>query len=401
MGNILQSLQLKSTSSTKLSLIPAIAIISTHPIQYNAPLFKFLAESGKFTVKVFYTWGENSLNVYDPGFGKQRSWDIDLLSGYDYTFVRNTSTNPGSHHHKGIINPDIIEGINEFKPDAIIIYGWNFNSHLKIMRHFKGKIPILFRGDSTLLDEKKGFSVRGFLRQQYLKWVYSHVDFALSPGTASDAYFKFVVLKQNQIVRAAHAVENSRFSLSFRAKRGTSITFLFAGKFEAKKNPLLLIRAFKKLYETNKNIHLTLVGDGVLKDEIINELKELSIQNEQPFTLLPFQNQSQMPSIYNKGDIFVLPSQGPGETWGLAINEAMASGCAVIASDKCGGAEDLIEDEKNGYIFKSGDEDDLVDKMQNILKQDRYIAMGGNSTEKIQYFSYRHFLDALTIILKF
>ena len=373
-------------------------------------MFKFLAESGKFTIKVFYTWGENSLNVYDPGFGKERSWDIDLLSGYSYTFVRNTSTEPGSHHHNGIINPDIIEQINEFKPDAIIIYGWNFDSHLKIMRHFKGKIPILFRGDSTLLDEKKGFSVKGFLRQQYLRWVYSHVDVALSPGTASDAYFKFVGLNPNQIVRAAHAVENNRFSLSFRATRGTSergtsqrgtpITFLFAGKFESKKNPLLLIRAFKKLYETNKNIHLVLVGAGVLKDEIINELKQLSTLNQQLFSLLPFQNQSQMPSIYQKGDIFVLPSQGPGETWGLAINEAMASGCAVIASDKCGGAADLIEDGKNGYIFKSGDENDLVDKMQNMLNQDRYITMGEYDTEKIKHFTYHHFLDALSNVMR-
>lgn len=349
---------------------------------------------------MFYTWGENSLNVYDPGFGKQLSWDIDLLSGYDHTFVRNTSTDPGSHHHNGIINPDIIEQINECKPDAIIVYGWNFHAHLRIMRHFKGRIPILFRGDSTLLDEKKGFNVKSFLRQQYLKWVYTHVDIALSPGTASDAYFEFVGLKSNQIIRAAHAVENDRFAMSFRASPrtsmpGKSITFLFAGKFEPKKNPLLLIRAFKKLYDTNKNIHLILVGDGVLKDEIIRELKDLSTLDPQPFTLLPFQNQSQMPSAYQKADILVLPSQGPGETWGLALNEAMASGCAVIASDKCGGSADLIEEGKNGFIFKSGDEDDLVDKMQRILENERYILMGKYASEKIQHFTYQQFLDAL------
>jgi glycosyltransferase involved in cell wall biosynthesis len=78
----------------------------------------------------------------------------------------------------------------------------------------------------------------------------------------------------------------------------------------------------------------------------------------------------------------------------------MASGCAVIASDKCGGAEDLIEDGKNGYIFESGDENDLVDKMKNMLKHDRYITMGENSTVKIQYFTYRHFLDALIYVLR-
>jgi glycosyltransferase involved in cell wall biosynthesis len=367
-------------------------------------LFKFLAESGKFKIKVFYTWGEKSLNVYDPGFDKQRLWDIDLLSGYEYVFVRNISTDPGSHQHNGIINPDIIEKINVFNPDALIIYGWNFNAHLKLMRYFKNKVPILFRGDSTLLDEKKGFSVKRFLRQQYLKWVYSHVDIALSPGTASDAYFKFVGLNQNQIIRAVHAVENDRFALSFREKRGISecgkpITFLFAGKFESKKNPLLLIKAFIKLYATNNHIHLVLVGDGVLKDDIINELKQLSNLGQHSFTILPFQNQSQMPFIYQKGDIFVLPSQGPSETWGLAINESMAAGCAVIASDKCGGAKELIEEGKNGYIFESNNEEDLVMKMQKILKDNRFERMGRSASEKIKDFTYVQFFDALNFIL--
>ena len=352
---------------------------------------------------MYYTWGENSLNVFDPGFGKQRSWDIDLLSGYDYLFVRNTSEDPGSHHYKGIINPDIIGKINEFKPDAIIIYGWNFHAHLKIMRYFKGKIPILFRGDSTLLDEKNGMGFKKILRKYFLRWVYSHVDIALSPGTASDAYFEFVGLKSSQIIRAAHAVDNDRFTLSFEAiaQQDKPITFLFAGKFEPKKNPILLIRAFKKLFESNKNIHLILVGDGIFKNEIINELKQLSIKNhQQPYTLLPFQNQSQMPSVYQQGDIFVLPSQGPGETWGLAINEAMAAGCAVIASNKCGGAADLIEEGKNGYIFKSGDEHDLVLKMEKILKDNQYKAMGHYASEKIKDFTYAHFLDALNFILR-
>ena len=38
-----------------------LAIVTTHPIQYNAPLFAMLAERGKITIKVFYTWGEDVL----------------------------------------------------------------------------------------------------------------------------------------------------------------------------------------------------------------------------------------------------------------------------------------------------------------------------------------------------
>jgi glycosyltransferase involved in cell wall biosynthesis len=103
--------------------------------------------------------------------------------------------------------------------------------------------------------------------------------------------------------------------------------------------------------------------------DIINELKQVSNLSQHSFTILPFQNQSQMPFIYQKGDIFVLPSQGPGETWGLAINESMAAGCAVIAIDICGGAIELIEEGKNGYIFESNNEEDLVMKMQKFSKK--------------------------------
>ena len=150
--------------------------------------------------------------MHDKDFGIEREWDIDLISGYDHVFVKNTSTAPGSHHYKGIINPFLITEVAAFQPEKIIVYGWKFKSHLQLMHHFKGKIPLYFRGDSTLLDEPAGFSLKKALRKLLLQWVYRHVDFALSPGTASDAYFLNAGLSAYQIIRAPHAVDNARFS---------------------------------------------------------------------------------------------------------------------------------------------------------------------------------------------
>ena len=59
----------------------------------------------------------------------------------------------------------------------------------------------------------------------------------------------------------------------------------------------------------------------------------------------------------------MLPSQGPGETWGLAVNEAMACGLPVIASSKCGCAVDLIIEGENGFIFNATDVDSLKEKL--------------------------------------
>ncbi len=133
-----------------------IALISSHPIQYNAPLFAFLAKEPEIDLMVFYTWGEAALGPkYDPDFGKEIEWDIPLLEGYNYTFLKNTSKEPGSHHFKGIINPTLIQEIEVWAPDAVWVWGCAFDSHLKAMRYFKGKVPVWFRGDSTLLDESK------------------------------------------------------------------------------------------------------------------------------------------------------------------------------------------------------------------------------------------------------
>src|ERR1700744_1022568 len=133
-----------------------LAIITTHPIQYYAPIFKLLHQRGNIEINVFYTWGEKALNKYDPGFNKTISWDIPLLDGYPYEWVQNTSADAGTHHFKGIINTGLIKQVEAWQPDAVLIYGWAYHSHLKAMRHFKNKVPVLFRGDSTLLDETGG-----------------------------------------------------------------------------------------------------------------------------------------------------------------------------------------------------------------------------------------------------
>jgi glycosyltransferase involved in cell wall biosynthesis len=334
-----------------------IAIITSHPIQYNAPLFALLAKDIDIELMVFYTWGEQSMGAkFDPDFGKTIEWDIPLLEGYAYTFVQNTSKDLGSHHFKGIINPSLNLEIENWGADAVWVWGWAFDSHLKAIRHFKGKVPVWFRGDSTLLDETKGFSLKKIARRIFLKWVYRHVDKAFYVGTHNKDYYKKHGLKESQLVYAPHAVDNNRFSdetgektmraLEWRKVLGFSesdFVILFAGKFEHKKNPSFILELSKQI--SSPNVKFLMVGNGILEAE----LKALT-RNDHRFVFLDFQNQSQMPIIYRVADFFVLPSLGPGETWGLAINEALASGTKVIASEYCGGAIDLIK-KNNGLII--------------------------------------------------
>jgi glycosyltransferase involved in cell wall biosynthesis len=60
-----------------------------------------------------------------------------------------------------------------------------------------------------------------------------------------------------------------------------------------------------------------------------------------------------MPILYKIANFFILPSLGPGETWGLAINEALASATKVIASSFCGGAIDLINKDNGIFLIQN------------------------------------------------
>jgi len=405
-----------------------LAIIITHPIQYYAPVFKLLAK--QCDLKVLYTWGKVALQAkYDPGFGKTITWDLPLLKGYDYEFLENTAKHPGSHHGKGIINPNIISKIENFAPDAILVYGYIYQSHFKVMRHFKNKIPIWFRGDSTLLDDNKGW--KKYLKSAYLKWVYSYVDKAFYVGNNNRAYFKKYGLKDEQLVFAPHAIDNERFAENrqieadkLRASlniQPNDTLILFAGKLEPKKNPELLLEAFMQLKKkrkadfstalemTDRKVHLLFVGNGVLEDQIKQQAnnfnKEITSSPEMTNCIhfMDFQNQTQMPVVYQACDIFCLPSQGPGETWGLAINEAMAASKAIIASDKVGCTIDLIKYGTNGYGFKSNDLEDLKEKLKLMINQPNLITdFGKQSQQIIKNWSFGKqagiFVDAINLM---
>jgi glycosyltransferase involved in cell wall biosynthesis len=100
---------------------------------------------------------------------------------------------------------------------------------------------------------------------------------------------------------------------------------------------------------------------------------------------LPFQNQSLMPVIYRIGEIYVLPSSH-NETWGLAVNEAMACGKPVLVSDKVGCAVDLVKPGENGYIFKLTNLEDLMQKI--TLFENNLEKFGEKSKEIINDWSF-------------
>lgn len=369
------------------TVTPRLAVITTHPIQYNAPLFRVLAERGRVDIHVFYGWEGAIHGALDPGFGRIIRWDIPLLDGYPYSLVPNESRDPGTHHFFGIASRKLIPAVRRWRPDAVLIIGWNYQSHLAAMRAFHGDIPVYFRGDSTILDDRPG--LRRWMRRRWLKWVYSHIDVALYVGRNNRQYFLEHGVGESQLVWAPHSVENERFAdpngryqheaLTWRRSLGIADdarTVVFAGKLEPKKAPDLLLEAFLRRRPTtmHDSEHLIFVGTGRLEADLRRRAAGRSDVH-----FLGFANQSRMPVVYRLGDVFALPSRGPGETWGLAINEAMACQRPVLTTDRVGCAADLVEGERTGLVVRADDVNALAAALAQLLDDGELRARLGKS----------------------
>jgi len=360
-----------------------LAVVVSHPIQYYVPLYRRLAIRDDLELKVFYTWHAAANPHKDYGFKREFKWDIPLTEGYNFEPVPNKARFPGTHHFWGLRNPELVGRVLTWKPDAVHITGYAFASHLHAIRqcHARG-VPIMFRGDSHLLDQKPG--LRWQVKRLLLRQVYRRISACLYVGTHNHDYYRALAVPEAQLFYCPHSVEVQRFSepndeLEEKARAWrkqlkippTTRVLLFAGKFEDKKRPLELMRAVAKMQD--QDLVLVMIGNGVLEDEV----QRLAEQTPDRFRILSFHNQSLMPVVYRLGDVFTLPS-AYDETWGLAVNEALASGRHVLISDKVGCAPDLVQSSEYGGVFATDDWDDframLIKLLSDRLDSDRLRA---------------------------
>jgi glycosyltransferase involved in cell wall biosynthesis len=401
-----------------------LAFIVSHPIQYYVPIYRELAKRDGVTLKVFYTWRDAG-PARDVKFGKEFAWDIPLMEGYDFEVVPNTSSDPGTHHRKGLINPDLVERVKAWKPDAVHITGYNYVSHGQSIKELsKAGIPVIFRGDSHLLDGR-GPWWKWRIKKSWLSRVYSRPSVFAYVGQANRDYYRAFGVPESKLFHAPHTIEVGRFAepneelenkaLEWRRELGIPddhFAFLYAAKLEPRKRPMELLEAF--LAADMPRTTLLFVGSGELEEalrarvntghgltrikgrispggcadrtgqkcsspatpgsrkgpsEKADDCSLSSANSAGNVRFLPFQNQSRMPLVYRLGDALVLPS-GYGETWGLAVNEAQACGRPSLVSDCVGCAQDIIREGENGAVFRTDNWEDCVRAMWQMVKTD-------------------------------
>ena len=255
----------------------------------------------------------------------------------------------------------------------------------------------MLRGDSNGLKETN-HSIKQKAKQVVLTWLFQKISVFLYVGNLNRQFYQNYGVSKERLFPLLHAVDNDFFQKqallahenqqslrqSLNLEFGRPI-ILYAAKLIDVKRPQDLLAAYRLLSPDGvqePKPYLLFVGDGNLRTELEATATATGWNS---IRFLGFRNQSEMPVMYDLCDVFVLPSGF--EPWGLAINEVMNVGKAVVVSDQVGCAPDLVMERKNGCIFPVGDIKALADAMQWAIANSE--TAGEFSFKKIQGWSFQ------------
>lgn len=356
-----------------------LAIFTSHPIQYQAPWFRALAQVSELELKVFFSYIPDA-KQQGSGFGKAFEWDVPLLEEYCWEALQGIDPPAWSPSILKSTVRGLAKAIRTYKPDVALVLGWHHMSLIQAvftcrMMH----IPIVLRGESN------GLRRRPFHKRALHRCLFAQCTAFLAIGSKNADLYKSAGVSSDKIVTAPYFVDNEWFLQQdkiYRPSRDAirrafgilpnSICFCFVGKLEPKKRILDFISAFRIAYAKRLDISALIVGTGLLENVAKTEVERTNI----PVAFAGFLNQSEISRAYVAADVIVLPSDY-GETWGLVVNEAMVSGCPAVVSDRVGCAYDLVLDGQTGFVFPFGDVKKFAQRMLDLAEnRDELRAMG-------------------------
>jgi glycosyltransferase involved in cell wall biosynthesis len=369
-----------------------LCYLVSHPIQYQAPLLRRIADDPEIQLTVLFETLETAAGYHDEGFGRDVVWDVPLTEGYPH---------------------QLVSGIDDMRSqlaetDVLWVHGWDSRLRRKALAlAARIDVPVLMRGENTLAAMPDGAGLRGMAKRHYLKVIFKHCAGFLCIGSQNRRYYEEHGVADDRLFSMPYAVDNDFFiergqTASVRRKdfrRELNLqpdrpVVLFAGKLQQRKHPMALLQAWRNLdAQSAGHPYLLFVGDGEERAAL-----EASIGDDEGVRVLGFRNQTELPAFYDLADIFVLPSER--EPWGLSVNEAMACGTAIIASDQCGCAADLVDD-SCGAVVAAGDSQALAEALQTLLGDaERLATMGEAARKRIASCSYNEDVTGLKAAIK-
>ncbi len=382
-----------------------LAYLVSHPIQYQAPLLRRIAQEPDIDLTVLFGSDFSIRGYKDEGFGVDVEWDVPLLEGYRHEFLPslrdNATVGVASPLNYGILSRLRGEpGSTGTRFDLLWVHGYATVNALHAIVAAKALgIPVLIRAESWLQDRTRS-GAKLAVKSLFFKALKQVVDGVLPIGSLNAAYWSHYFGEYFPASLMPYAVDNDYFqsrSLHARAGREELLTelqldparpvILFASKLQSRKRCKDLIDAYKALIQreaTDREPYLLIVGDGEERASLERQAEESNLTGVR---FCGFRNQSELPRFFDIASVFVLPSQQ--EPWGLIVNEVMNAGRAVIVSDEVGCRPDLITDGVEGCVFPAGDVEALTVALQRVLAAKETAAqMGQRSLERIQTWDF-------------
>jgi glycosyltransferase involved in cell wall biosynthesis len=388
-----------------------LAYLVSHPIQYQAPLLRRIAQEPDIDLTVFFGSDFSVRGYKDKGFGGVGvKWDVPLLDGYRHEFL------PGIRENAtvGVTRPLSYGILKRFRGgkddspfDVVWVHGYSTVNALHGILAAKALgIPVLLRAESWLRDrERTGLKLAA--KRLFFKFLKQCVDGVLPIGTLNSAYWRHYLGADFPQYLMPYAVDNHYFQrrsqearpLREHLQRELNLdpsrpVILFASKLQSRKRCGDLISAYLELSPIqgqDPHPYLVIVGDGEERAALEKQAAESGCSS---IRFCGFRNQSELPGFFDIATIFVLPSRH--EPWGLIVNEVMNAGRAVIISDDVGCQPDLVTDGVEGCIFPAGDVPALINALRRALATPETAPlMGRRGLERIQTWSYEEDIAGL------
>lgn len=346
-----------------------VLFVCSHPVQYQAPVFRRLADEPQLDIHVAYCSLKGAEAAYDPEFGTDIQWDVPLLDGYSWSHVPNRGS--GKESFFGICNPGLWKLIRGGKYDAVVCYVSYIRASFWITYSAarRSNVPFLFGSDAITLDPLDGRMWKRNVKRAVWPILFRMVSQVLVSSSRTRDLMISLGIPNDRITLTPSSVDNKWWiAMSEQADRSSirkcwgatvdSTVILFCAKLQPWKRPLDLLEAFARA--NLANALLIFAGEGPLRLQIEKEAAELGVSAR--VRVLGFVNQMQLPAVYRGADLMVLPSAH--ENFGFVVNEAMLCGCPVAASDRVGANQDLVAPVCRELIFHRGD----IDALARILK---------------------------------
>lgn len=385
-----------------------LAVLNSHPIQYFAPLYRHLAQEPDIDLTVYFC-SHAGLEVYeDKGFGGERvAWDVPLVEGYDHVFLPNVwgERSPGGFW--SLVNPPIVSALRRERYDAVWLHGHAYATYLLAVLGARVAGSALFMRCETHVGLDR-HPLRRALRGPVMASFYRLFDACLAIGSRNAEFYRRHGVRDQKIFPVPYSVENRHFRegarerpAEVRRKLGLPSpdvpVVLFLSKLIPRKRPMDLLRAYKKARNQHESrFALAVVGAGPERERLETFVERHEVENVH---FLGFRNQSELPTIYGASDVFVLPSEN--EPWGLVVNEAMAAGLPVVASEEVGAAADLVKEGENGFQVSVGDVPLLAEHLVTLVgNEELRHRMGEESQEIIDDWDLEACVDGVRAALQ-